>query len=60
MTKKKEEKVVSEEKFGKRQIVNSKRFKNDRDLLNAILQEDKNYTLKEVEEKIEKFKKGKV
>lgn len=50
----------TEDKFSKEQIVKSKRFRNNIDLLNAILKENKQYTLKEVEEIIKNFMKGKV
>ena len=56
---KKEVKKVTEEKYTKEQIVNSKTFINNRDLLNAIL-EDKSYSKKEIHEIIENYKKGKV
>ncbi len=56
---KKEVKKVAEEKYTKEQIVNSKTFINNRDLLNAILK-DKNYSKKEINEIIENYKKGKV
>ena len=51
---------VSENKFTKEQIVASKRYRANADLLNAILKDKKSYTLQEVDEKNIKFKKGKV
>ena len=56
---KKEVKKVAEEKYTKEQIVNSKTFINNRDLLNAVL-EDKSYSKTEVNEIIKNYKKGKV
>ena len=56
---KKEVKKITEEKYTKEQIVNSKTFINNRDLLDAIL-EDKSYSKKEINEIIENYKKGKV
>ena len=56
---KKEVKKITEEKYTKEQIVNSKTFINNRDLLIAIL-EDKSYSKKEINEIIENYKKGKV
>lgn len=56
---KKEVKKVAEEKYTKEQIVNSKTFINNRDLLNAVL-ENKSYSKKEVNEIIKNYKKGKV
>lgn len=46
--------------FSKKQILNSKKFALNKDFLNATLEEDKEYSLEEVEELIGKFKKGKV
>lgn len=57
---KKEEKVIIENKFTKEQLISSKLFRNDKDILSATLEDDKNYTKKEAQEIIEKFKKGKV
>ncbi|MBS1340469.1 MAG: hypothetical protein HP028_04730 [Clostridia bacterium] len=56
---KKEVKKVAEEKYTKEQIVNSKTFINNRDLLNAVL-ENKSYSKKEINEIIKNYKKGKV
>ncbi len=58
-TSKKENKII-EEKYTKKQIVNSKTFIDNKDLLNAILKEDKSYSKQEVNKIIENFKKGKV
>lgn len=60
MVKKKNTKTVVEDKFSKEQIVKAKKIQDNVDLLNAILKNDKEYTLKEVDEIIENFKKGKV
>ena len=57
---KKEEKVIIENKFTKEQLISSKLFRNDKDVLSATLESNKEYTKKEVQEIIEKFKKGKV
>ena len=56
---KKEVKKVAEEKYTKEQIVNSKTFINNRDLLNAVL-ENKSYSKKELNEIIKNYKKGAV
>lgn len=56
---KKEVKKVAEEKYTKEQIVNSKTFINNRDLLNTVL-ENKSYSKKEINEIIKKYRKGKV
>ncbi len=52
--------TIAESRFTKSQLVSSKRFHTESDLLNALLQEDKTYTMNEVEKKITDFKKGKV
>lgn len=46
--------------FTKYQITNSKKYKNRRDLLNAILDENKQYTTDEVDSLIDAFMKGTV
>ncbi|HID1128332.1 TPA: hypothetical protein ACXDT3_002220 [Clostridioides difficile] len=45
-------------KFTKEQIVNSKKYVNRKDLLNAILKENELYSFSEVEKIIDKFMKG--
>ncbi|MDN9637937.1 hypothetical protein KLL63_18530 [Clostridioides difficile] len=45
-------------KFTKEQIVNSKKYINRKDLLNAILKENELYSFSEVEDRINKFMKG--
>lgn len=49
-----------ENKFTKNQILASKKLSYNKDLVNAILEEDKTYTLKEVETEIGKYLKKKV
>ncbi|ENZ9423156.1 TPA: hypothetical protein ACMVLN_003559 [Clostridioides difficile] len=54
-------KILSKEddyKFTKEQIVNSKKYVNRKDLLNAILKENELYSFSEVEDRINKFMKG--
>lgn len=58
--KKDTKKKIIEEKYIKKQIVNSKAFKDNKDLVNALLDENKLYTKNEVSEIIKKYKKGKV
>lgn len=45
--------------FSKSQLISSKKYEKDRDVLMVVL-EDKNYTEKEVLQAIDEFKKGKV
>jgi len=49
-----------ENKFSKEQLVASKRFQERRDILEALLNNGEQYTVKTVEEKIESYMKGKV
>nr|DAU22401.1 MAG TPA: hypothetical protein [Caudoviricetes sp.] len=44
-----------ETKFAKSQIIGSDKYKNRADLLNVLLKDDKEYTLSEIEKKIEDF-----
>lgn len=60
MAKGKKVETIIENRFTKQQIVNSKKFKDNVDLLNALLKDDKLYTLEEVNKTIEDFRKGKV
>lgn len=46
--------------FTRDQLAASKRYATRRDLVNTLLEDGRRYTLAEVDEKIEKFKKGKV
>lgn len=49
-----------EPSFSKSQLVNSNRFLMERDLLYALLADDKTYTIDEVTTMISDFKKGEV
>ena len=46
--------------FTKEQILASKKYKNRRDVLGAILKDGASYTLEQVDSLLEKFMKGKV
>lgn len=46
--------------FVKAQIVGAKKYEDDIDIVNALLEDDKPYTLAEVDNIIDEFKKGKV
>lgn len=52
--------AVKEAKFTKEVLVNSKRFRNERDLVSALLKDDVEYTISEVDIMIQKYMKGKV
>lgn len=47
-------------RYTKAQLIRSKRFSNRRDLLTAVLEDDKVYSIAEAEAAAEKFLKGKV
>lgn len=48
------------QEFNKEQIISSKRFSKQRDLVEALLDNEKKYTMEQVNEKIHKYMKGKV
>ncbi len=50
----------TETKYTKEQLINSDVFSNKRDLLTALLIDGENYTVKETDELIKKYLKGKV
>lgn len=50
----------TEHTFSKAQLASSQRFRNRRDVVNALLDEDKKYTVDAVEQIIEKYMKGQV
>ena len=52
-------KTKKEPKFSKRQLLNSKKYQHQTDLLNAILENDKSYSLSEVDKLINEFMKKK-
>ncbi|PAE20503.1 hypothetical protein CHH80_10850 [Bacillus sp. 7504-2] len=54
------EQTVTRAKFSKKQILSSANFKERRDLLTVLLNDDKKYSIKEVEQEIDKFMKKKV
>jgi hypothetical protein len=57
--KKTTEKVV-EPKFTKEALMNSRRFRNERDIVSALLKDDVEYTVSEVDSMITEYMKGKV
>lgn len=50
----------SEPQFSKEQIVASDKYRSQRDLVDALLEEDKKYTIATVDKMIEEYRKGKV
>lgn len=55
-----ETKEKPEYRFSKEQLLSSERFRDRRDIVNALLLPDKAYTVAEAEELIEAYRKGKV
>lgn len=49
-----------EHTFSKEQILGSEKYGNRRDLLHALLEDGRKYTMEEAEKKIEQFMKGTV
>ena len=60
MKKKPAASAAQESKFTKDELVNSKRFRNERDLVSALCKDDVKYTISEVEDMIADYLKGKV
>lgn len=56
----KENKEVAVSTYSKEQIIQSKKFKSRVDVLRVILDENKTYTIADVENELNKFMKGKV
>ena len=52
--------VKAETTFTKVQLLSAERFSGRRDLLSALLDENKSYTVRAVEEMIENYMKGQV
>ncbi|MDE7202420.1 MAG: hypothetical protein K2O91_11095 [Lachnospiraceae bacterium] len=52
--------AAAENRFSKSQLLVSEHFRDRRDLVDALLDDGGSYTVKSVEEKIEKYMKGKV
>ena len=52
--------AAKEPKFAKEALVNSKRFRNERDIVSALLKDGVEYTVSEVEGMITEYMKGKV
>ncbi len=54
------EPVKKENTFSKRQLLTAERFRERKDILDVLLMEGRRYTISDVEQKIEKYMKGKV
>ncbi|WP_041703176.1 hypothetical protein [Lachnoclostridium phytofermentans] len=58
--KKKETSNVSQKFYSKSSLLAAKRYKESRDLVEGLLQEDREYEISEVDQMIENYLKGKV
>lgn len=47
-------------KYGKSELMKLKRFLQDRDILNALLNDEDEYSVEEADDILKKWKKGKV
>ncbi len=56
----KDKTATTQATHNKEQLAGSKRYANRRDLIRVLLEEDKAYTLDEVDSLIETYMKGKV
>lgn len=56
----KQETIKTQAQFPKSAVLKSQKYGKFRDLLSAVLKDDKAYTSVEVDDMIEKFQKGKV
>ena len=50
--------TIKEEAYTKQAILNSKKYVKQKDLINALLDDETKYTLKEVDNIIKKYLKG--
>lgn len=57
---KKEKGEKKEPTFSKEQLLLSERFRERRDMIAALLHNGEQYTIKEAEERMEQYRKGKV
>ena len=55
-----DEKVAEAVSYTKEQIISAKKYIHRKDVVNVVLKDGQSYTLKEVDDLIEKFMKGKV
>ncbi len=51
---------IPERTFSKEQLLSSERFRDRRDMLEALLADGERYPMKAVEQKMEDYRKGKV
>lgn len=52
--------IIKENIFTKKQLILSKKYGDRKDLLNVILEDNKSYSIKEVDKLIDNFMKAKV
>ncbi len=46
--------------FDKKQLLSSKLFRNDKDIISVVINDNEKVSIDEAQKRIEKFKKGKV
>lgn len=51
---------MKSEKYTKGQLLSSKRYRGQQDLLRALLEENRTYSLRETDEILKKYQKGTV
>lgn len=60
MAKERKEAGMQESVFSKEQILQASRFSEHIDIIDALLENDRQYTIRQVEDIVSKFLKGKV
>lgn len=60
MAKERKETGMQESVFSKEQILQASRFSEHIDIIDALLENDRQYTIRQVEDIVSKFLKGKV
>lgn len=51
---------VTDQRYTKPQLIGANRYRNKRDILSVVLEDDKEYSFEEAEEAMNRFLKGKV
>lgn len=60
MGKEKKEKEFVDDKFSKENLLSANIFKNRKDILSVLIKDDEELSIKETQERMNKFMKGKV
>lgn len=51
---------ITDQRYTKPQLIGADRYRNKRDILSVVLEDDKEYSFDEAEEAVNRFLKGKV